>query len=329
MVKRLIRQGANKTLELAGLKPYQKTQKIRCGYTVVVKNISEKKGLYTVIMPLPIETSAQRIISQVQFRPEPDFKLEESDTRFALWKLELEPKHSSSLNEYFEVERSPIYVKIDPALSIDDYKKTDKTAKEFLKSSTSLKSSKVKEIAKEIVYGEHAESTVEEKNLAVLLPKIYNYVSQKLNYGDPIEGLYSVEDALTLERVDCGGFSTLFIAICQELGIPARLVSGFWAKQNKHVPTMHAWAEAMLPDGSWIPADISTELLRKQGRSSKFASFGKIGSDRVVLSHGCDLELQADKQKIKTEIFQNPIVIAEKKSEAPHIEIEFSSKPFK
>ncbi|MDP3880842.1 MAG: transglutaminase domain-containing protein [bacterium] len=325
MVKNLIRKGAHKTLELAGLKYYQKPQKLRCGYTVVVKNISEKVGSYTVILPVPLESESQKIISQPEFRPEPDFVSDKAENNFALWKVELAPKHSASFNQYFEVERSPISVKINPAFTLDSYMGS-KEGKKYLKKTQSLKSSKTRALAKEIVYGERVESTGEEKSLALLIPKIYEYVAKKLHYGDPIEGLYSVEDALGLERVDCGGFSTLFIAICQELGIPARLVSGFWAKQSDRVPSMHAWAESMLPDGSWVPADISTEILRKQGRSSKFASLGKIGSDRVVFSHGCDIELQADKKKIKTEILQNPIVIAENKSEQAHIEIEFSTK---
>jgi transglutaminase-like putative cysteine protease len=71
---------------------------------------------------------------------------------------------------------------------------------------------------------------------------------------------------------------------------------------------MHAWAEALLPNGAWISADPSVEQLRKLGRTSKRGGFGFVGSDRIALSRGCDFDLEMGGKTLRVDILQNPIV---------------------
>jgi transglutaminase-like putative cysteine protease len=122
-------------------------------------------------------------------------------------------------------------------------------------------------------------------------------------------------DQLINRPVDCGGYDTLLISLLNASGVPACVVSGFWLSPViGHMsdvicpPSMHAWLAILLPDGKWIPADPSVEQLRWLGRSRKIGALGEVGSDRLVMSVGCDFDLQINNTTIRTDILQTPII---------------------
>ncbi len=99
------------------------------------------------------------------------------------------------------------------------------------------------------------------------------YVIGYLEYGNPIDGLYSAEEVRRRAEgpehsrgVDCGGFDTLLQDELRKVGIESRIVAGFWAGYQQS--RMHAWLEIRTHAG-WIPADPSIEYLRARGRSHK------------------------------------------------------------
>lgn len=139
---------------------------------------------------------------------------------------------------------------------------------------------------------------------------IRTYILKTLRYGNPIDGLYSSQEAMTRNFVDCGGYSTLFVALCQKAGIPARIVSGFWLGKDSENNTMHAWAEYAICDGTWIPVDLDIEQLRQQGRTYRYAGINSIGSDRIVTCLGCDLQLDVNGMMIQTDILQQPFFVS-------------------
>ncbi len=138
-----------------------------------------------------------------------------------------------------------------------------------------------------------------------ILHRINRYVIAHLTYGDPIPGLYSAEDALTKPRVDCGGFDSLFIALCLALGIPARLISGFWKEGS-----MHAWLEAQLEDGTWIPADPSVEQLFALKRTRRSGRLGFVDNDRIAFSLGSLIPIEINGQHLTVPLLQHPFVYA-------------------
>jgi hypothetical protein len=85
------------------------------------------------------------------------------------------------------------------------------------------------------------------------------------------------------------------------------IVSGFFLDGNKN--DMHAWAEFQDEQGHWIPVDPSTEQLVKQHRSKKSGRFGFVGSDRLRLSHGCDILIEWNNKFYYAPILQHPFVI--------------------
>ncbi len=74
-------------------------------------------------------------------------------------------------------------------------------------------------------------------------------------YPPPARGCLS---ALETGRGDCGQYADLFVALCRADGIPARFVGGLVIVESGAVGS-HAWAEIMMPDGSWWPMDATHE----------------------------------------------------------------------
>ncbi|MFA6474605.1 MAG: transglutaminase-like domain-containing protein [Patescibacteria group bacterium] len=140
-----------------------------------------------------------------------------------------------------------------------------------------------------------------------ILEHIYNHCLDQLQYGNPVPGLYTTTEALALDSVDCGGFSTYLAAMVQACGIPVRLVSGFWAGYKHN--DMHAWIEALLPDGTWWPMDPSVEWLRLRRRSAKHGGFGQLGSDRIVINIGTNHVIKYQSKDYPVGMLQLPMIL--------------------
>lgn len=140
-----------------------------------------------------------------------------------------------------------------------------------------------------------------------IIRRCYDYVVTQLTYGNPIEGLYTADDALRLPCVDCGGFSSLLGAMLAARGIPSRLLVGFETGFPNGL--MHAWLEARLADGRWVVLDPSVDYLSRRGRTRRLGGFGSVGSDRIVFSIGSDFILPIASQKVAVRILQHPLVL--------------------
>lgn len=164
-------------------------------------------------------------------------------------------------------------------------------------------------------------SNVEEK-----IQRLNAYVVQSLTYGNPQKGLYTASQALDRTSVDCGGFDTLLCALCESVGIHARIVSGFWPGADPE-KTMHAWCEIMLEDGAWIPADPSIEHLVRVGRDrTKSGHLGFVGSDRVTFSIGCDIPIRLPNGSEQTiDLLQFPVSFPSSSSIRTHYELSIAS----
>lgn len=136
--------------------------------------------------------------------------------------------------------------------------------------------------------------------------KCFDWVVNYLEYANPIGGLYSSVQALADRRVDCGGFSTLLVALIRSLSIPARCMMG-WAVRSKH--GYHAWVEYFDSAASrWVPLDPSAAHLGQ--RTKLDAGFGYIRDERVAVSVGEDLLLTGEKIRWRAPLLQIPVVVS-------------------
>jgi transglutaminase-like putative cysteine protease len=191
------------------------------------------------------------------------------------------------------------------------------------------KDTKIKSLAKKVLG--------QETNLLTVVKKLYDFTLEYLTYGKPIDGLYPYSQALNEKITDCGGFSTFLASLLQSKNIPSRLVVGFLIKRRSflkeilsivNLPKLifkfkklevrwltlgdlliHAWLEILLPDGSFFPLDPSIEWRRKKGKTQRQGGFGFIPADRLVVSYGCDFDLNINGKNYKIDLLQKPIFI--------------------
>ncbi len=278
LVKKLINSSKIASTErdsLSGKKIYSLTINIQ------VKVIRSCKKI-EVWIALPRETKNQKILRSSFSKPKPEvIKDSVFGNEVAYW-IVANPDVGRILK--FS-ENSEIKVKPDISERIkgmlESYEKDDYFYKLYTKEDHyfNFSDERIQTLAKELMGNER----VVEK----IARKFYGYVRDNISYGKPIEGLYTSIDALESDVVDCGGYDCLLGALLRSVGIPARLVAGILAGYpGEH---MHAWMEFMLPDGSWVPADASTEKLRLEKRDFKPGAFGKVGNDRIILSYGTNI----------------------------------------
>ena len=267
-----------------------------------------------LILPIPPKTTTQMIENEPVFSIPPTTIATENKygNRYAVWSLDLSAKQTKEIKMSLGITIAPVQL-TDALKSIDlssDY--TSDEAKKYLTGNRYIEptDSRIKEIASEIV--------TKNKTLATVVNACNDHVVKTLKYGNPIPGLYSASQALSEPLVDCGGYDTLLVSLLNACGVPARIVSGFWLSTPQQLsvigywlsvtPEMHAWVEILLPDGSWLPADPSVEQLRKQKRSKKIGALGKIGSDRIIASFGCDMLIQVGGRTTPIGILQTPTI---------------------
>lgn len=286
-------------LGLNGNNP-QKKRVFDFSWNIELFNDSPESAQGELFLPLPLELPSQKILQKPIFTPAVDKKnIEEIyHNRYASWNVVLGPKERKDFLCQFQAEIFPVNFLPDKKFFLTDYApiKSENEIWLFANRFIQPKNPNIQKIAKDIVGSE--------QDVLSILKKLNTYVINRLKYGRPILGLYSASDALEKEMVDCGGFASLLVSLCLSLGIPARIVSGFWAGYANNA--MHVWAEIQLPDGSWIPVDPTVENLKKWSRTKKNGQLGFVGSDRIIFSHGCDLEIATEKGVAKIDILQNP-----------------------
>ncbi len=76
-------------------------------------------------------------------------------------------------------------------------------------------------------------------------------------------GIQTPADTLARGSGSCRDYAVFFVALCRQLGLAARFVSGYLHEapdptmRNPLPPTMHAWAEVYLPGAGWRGLDAT------------------------------------------------------------------------
>lgn len=278
------------------------SQRYQIAYTAQIQNTSETDQNVSVLMPY-IESRGefQNIAVEPAFNPRMTEVLTDSvfHNKIAVWQGNIPAQSTRQFIQTCAVDVHSRHENVPDDLTIDQYTSEQR----MLYAGGSIDSTNPALIA-------IAEMLKDpEGTIKASIENINDYVISSLTYGNPIDGLYTSQQAIDNDCVDCGGFDTLMIALLGAVGIPARLVSGFWLDGSKN--DMHAWLEILLPDETWVVADPSIENLRKHKRTRKQGALGLAGSDRLVVSVGSDLEVAIADQRITIPILQHPYVISD------------------
>jgi transglutaminase-like putative cysteine protease len=104
----------------------------------------------------------------------------------------------------------------------------------------------------------------------------YDYVTENIVYTSPSPS-WTAKECIAEKKGACGQQAALFVALCRAGGIPARPVAGTWCEGNDQ---WHCWAEFLLPEVGWIPADPSVGA---RGPKEKEYYFGNLDNDHLAL----------------------------------------------
>lgn len=292
-------------IERCGLASYYRSRVYDVTYTVRIKNISTEQQRGFLVLPLPVNRLQQQLKSVIVFTPTSVSSKQDMifGNTYVYWPIQLNDHTAQEYTVKFQVRIQPTQVDFKSEQLGRVYDTTTADYVSFTQSNKYI-------CAQDVAICRLADEIVgQEKNTFTIIAKFNNYIVTHLQYGNPIQGLYSASDAITRKIVDCGGYATLLVALCIAKNIPARIVSGFWVGYKDN--DMHAWVEILLPNGQWLPADPAVEQLWLAGRTKKRGQLGFVGSDRIIFSVGCNIPLDIDSKKVFTDILQNPLVFTE------------------
>ncbi len=269
--------------------------------TYSVQHIVEYDGNAIVYIPYPQTTNYQELVSEVIIQSTPHSPTQSIDIdENKLFAIDLQNNNSTKISITYTITVQPRSL-VKTTASLSDYAKIQ--VDDTLLNATpciDINSPQLKDFIDNLAIHESTPVLEASKTL-------YTAVIGKLTYGHAIEGLYTSQEAMSSTTVDCGGFSTLLIAAYRKLGIPARLVAGYWAGYSAN--DMHAWIEFMLPSGEWIPADPSAGQLSTQSRSYKSGEFGWVGSDRIAISTNSDFTTTLNDTVLSIPLLQTPFIV--------------------
>lgn len=119
--------------------------------------------------------------------------------------------------------------------------------------------------------------------------RLYRSVLKRCSYEFRAGTAPSAYQTIRTKRGDCGGLSSLFVALCRTAGIPARTVSGFAAGTDN----WHVWAEFHVSGAGWVPADPAYAEGRLARGSDMPIYFGVIPelNERVATAFGFDRQV--------------------------------------
>lgn len=111
-----------------------------------------------------------------------------------------------------------------------------------------------------------------ETNAYLKAKMIFEYVNTSLIY-DYSEANKGALNALITKKGVCEDYADLFSAMCRAVGIPTRIVYGFWVPLENISSTpfetlwyRHAWAEFYIPEYGWVIAEPTKQINDSTGR---------------------------------------------------------------
>ncbi len=118
-----------------------------------------------------------------------------------------------------------------------------------------------------------------------ILQNIYEYLQKNIKYA--VIPNCGAKKALKNRKGKCAEYSAAMIAICRAKNIPARLVSGYIAREYNQ---KHGWVEVYFDEYGWVTYDPTAEPLTirtadKQGniiKEEKIYNAGELQSDYII-----------------------------------------------
>ncbi|MBI3181182.1 MAG: transglutaminase domain-containing protein [Myxococcales bacterium] len=153
------------------------------------------------------------------------------------------------------------------------------------------------------VIGDQAASFASpEQPPVVIARRAFDYLLETLSYDsggctpERADELGNLQVACDLKTGTCTEFHGLFVRYMRALGVPARFNFGFNvpSQRDGRIKGYHCWAELALPDGTWLPVDVSEAWKRRAGQAPEEEVsfyFGSLDPNRVAFTWDRDVDL--------------------------------------
>ncbi|MCD2258349.1 7TM domain-containing protein [Psychroserpens luteolus] len=210
-------------------------------YNFYTKGIDRKVFVKTF---LPESNNRQKISNVKQKANDMKFRTEEQNENLrAIWRAQSKDKFYT-INYAFTYKGKAVKYLIDDNLSLR--KQSDTILYRYLKPETYIEvnHNKIDVLASDLAKNK--------SDLKSLIKSIYDYVHNIPSA--PIRDLTSALKAYEQNQASCNGKARLFVALCRNRGIPARLKGGLILEDTKK-RTSHLWAEVYITD-HWVPFDV-------------------------------------------------------------------------
>ena len=290
-----------------------------------------------VWIPVPREWDSQRAVKIISIEPKPNGKYVDPEygNPMLFWDFGKDvemPSYKVSIK--YRLEQYEVYADIDPN-RIGRYDTSNKDYIRYTHSTHSINiDDKVKELAR-IAVGN-------ERNPYLQVSQINEFVREKMCYiagtkafERRVQRSHSVNAMLESPMInletgdeyyigDCVDYSSLLVALCRAIGIPARRVISYWdyppwirkkpeelehstdfpdlwangLARSRHLGCgVHVWAEVHLPNYGWIPVD---------------PTFGRVGHSNiknhaVIITKGYRIQIGQTLRRNKTQAMEATI----------------------
>jgi transglutaminase-like putative cysteine protease len=248
-----------------------------------------------VWIPIPREWDSQKAVKIISVQPEPHARYvdPEHGNPMLFWDFgKMAEQTTYKVDIKFRLESYDIDVEVDPE-RVGSYDKTSKEYALYTRSTHTISiTPKIRELAREAV-GDETNPYLQAKRIVEFVMKKVNFRVLDFERGRGIKCLldYPVIDEKTGEEYyegSCTQFTALTVALCREVGIPARSVTEYmgwcpWVKRddlNANYPfetklspeglaatqlygglIPHMWGEFFIPNYGWIKADALLDTL--------------------------------------------------------------------
>lgn len=132
------------------------------------------------------------------------------------------------------------------------------------------------------------------KDDAASVTAISEWIYNNIEFNGYIAQDLSASHVLESKTADSSGFAFLTVALARAMELPARVIGGFVATQNKVVSTSeyHNWAEVYF-DGAWHPVDAQKNMAARDVKN--YIVFRVIGEDEMTFANNSHEFVHVDK----------------------------------
>ncbi|MBN2317224.1 MAG: transglutaminase domain-containing protein [Sedimentisphaerales bacterium] len=231
--------------------PYASPQIYHQSNTVELKQtydftITGETNRISFLVPLPQSQSDRQDILSISYDPKPSRMIERDGKRYAEFVFERPEKQvKATICIKAELFTYDLFTAMKNRKNIPP---EEDGLDVFLNHEKYIE--KDSELVQEIADG------IEGRTEMDVVHKIYEYVTDHMEYADPSRQNRGAVIALLRGEGDCTEYADLFVALCRAKNLPARVIAGYVVRFDSESPK-HNWAEVYLRGYGWIPFDPS------------------------------------------------------------------------